>query len=157
MSLVDSPFSPIRYEHVYGRANDHVVVALLRGGADPVLRSRKHSLCSGGFYIRNTADRYLDAPREPLGEDTALAKVVSEAQGLWHQDRHRLFPKSFRRLVVAVLLLHQRLESLAAQHEIAASSRRLTRRQRRHGTVLAKRLAKETWLTAVVPFVPRLG
>ena len=92
-----------------------------------------------------------------LRTDIALAKVVHEAAKPWDQKRHRLFPRTFTRFVVAVLLLHQRLERLGAQHEIAASSQRLTRRQRRRGTMLAARLSKKSWLAAVVPFLPRLG
>ena len=75
----------------------------------------------------------------------------------WHQERHGLFPRSFAPRVVAVLLLQQRIERLAAEHERAASSQRLTRRQRRRGAVLGVRPSKEVWLTSVVPFLPRFG
>ena len=104
--------------------------ALLRGGADPRLPS---AFGETPLQICTLAD----AARGALPEDKALTKVLREALRPWHPERHGLFPRSFAPRVIAVLLVQQRLERLAAEHERAASSQCLTRLQRLLGVRFA--------------------
>lgn len=113
------------------------LAALLRGGADPMLPSKcgesPLDLC-----------RLEDPDQGALPEDPATTQLLEEALRPWHPERHRLFPRSFSRRVVIVLLLHQRLE-WQAWH---------ARRRRQRGPLA---LTKEVWLGSVVPLLPRFG
>ena len=119
--------------------------ALLRGGADPRLRS---AFGETPLEICTLADWWRGA----LPEDKALTKVLREALQPWHRKRHGLFPRSFTPRVVTVLLLQQRLERLAVEYEQASEQHMIRRRRRRRAKVVLVWLSKEQWLE-VVPFL----
>ena len=132
------------------RGAEHLIAAL-RGGADPALASPHGetplALCT------------LADPKEgALPEDAAMTAVMQRALLPWRLDRHDVFPRAFVPRVIALLLLHGRLERQAAAHARLQQSRRrpATRAHRRRGALLAVRLTRELWL-AVVPFLPRFG
>ena len=131
--------------------------ALLRGGADPRLRS---AFCETPLQICTLADAAWGA----LPEDKPLLKVLREALRPWHPERHGLFPRSFTPSVVTVLLVHQRLERLAARHARTPTPLSHTRSgvvqqrpRRRLGAALRVRLPREVWLQCVVCFLPRFS
>ena len=134
-----------------GRRGTQRLVALLRDGADPALRSAHGEtpldLC-----------QLTDATQGALPEDAAVTKLLEEALRPWHQKRHHVFPSTFTARVVLLLLLHQRLEQYSeAFEEQAAQGQAVTQRRRRLEQMLRVRLTKEIWLMTVVPFLPRFG
>ena len=80
----------------------------------------------------------------------------------WHPKRHRLFPRSFRPTVVAVLLVQQRLDRLAQQQGAGAAQavgQPPPLLQQAH--VAVNPLAAlcpilSTWVNGIIPLLPRL-
>ena len=96
------------------RAGERDIAELLRGGADPFLRSAAGET---PLQICRLADAALGAL--PARKETT--DVMADAVLPWHPKRHGLFPRSFRPTVVAVLLVQQRLERLAQQQGAGAA------------------------------------
>ena len=133
------------------RADEDDIAELLRGRADPVLRSAAGET---PLQICRLADAALGAL--PARKETT--DVIAAAVKPWHRKRHGLFPRTFTPRVVLVLLVQQRLDGQAALFEQQqAQPMRQTRRRRRLGAALRVRLTVEIWLQSVVPFLPRFG
>ncbi len=73
-----------------------------------------------------------------------MTRVVEQALRPWHRTRHSLFPRSFARRVVLVLLLQQRLQRRALQQEQGEEA------------VFNGQLTHDIWLNSIVPLLPRL-
>ena len=123
------------------------MLALLRAGADPAARSP-----FGETPLRICTLADPAAGGRP--ESEAATALIREALLPWLPTRHRLFPRSFSPIVLAVLLVHQRLERRAARHA-AQPERQMTRQRRREAAALGVRLTWEVWLLWVVPCLSR--
>ena len=139
------------------RAGEALIVGLLRGGADPARRSPAGetplSIC-----------RNEDLEDGSLPADAATTAIIEAAlMPCWHPKRHRLFPDSFRSIVVAVVLLQQRLErraeQMGAEEEAAAAAGEVDGSDEQHARRagrLSVVLPLELWLQWVVPALPRM-
>ena len=125
---------------------------MLRGGADPALRS-PHGETPLGIC------RLADPAQGALPEDAAMSEVVAQAVLPWRIDRHHLFPRGFVPRLITLLLLHEKLERQAADFALALLGQaqplapHLLEQQRR---LVALQLTRELWL-AMAPFLPRFG
>ena len=127
------------------------LVAMLRAGADPGLRSPH-----GETPL--TICRLADPAEGALPEDAAMSEVVAQAVLPWRVDRHPLFPRGFVPRLIVLLLVQQRLERQAEDFALALGQAQplgpyLLGQQRR---LVALQLTRELWL-AVAPFLPRFG
>ena len=127
------------------------LVAMLRAGADPALRS-PHGETPLGLC------RLADPAEGALPEDAAMSEVVAQAVLPWRIDRHHLFPRGFVPRLIVLLLVQQRLERQAEDFALALGQAQplgpyLLGQQRR---LVALQLTRELWL-AMAPFLPRFG
>ena len=126
------------------RASWEDMTGLLQDGADPMMHSTFGEAPLRICTLANPAEG-----ARPESEETTA--VIRQALLPWLPARHQLFPRSFTRVVLAVLLLHQRLERRAGQ----LLTQPMTRQRRQEAGLLAVRLTRELLLLRVVPYLPR--
>ena len=100
-----------------------------------------------------------DPKQGALPESEATTALIREALLPWDPKRHGLFPRSFAPTIIALLLVAERMERLAArqQRRWGHWEGPVTRRRRHHLRLLDVRLTPDIMLLGVVPFLPRLG